>query len=206
MSVPHSSWMQPQGSLLPFPPTFPPTFSPNPEAKWVPFATRWDDVRMLVFPLSRPPFCRRCHRPCVKEYRAFRYCFSCPCAADSFDGSAWGTWDDASGIGPANPVCDCGYYSRMTRDNLTSAPRHSCAVDECGMAVFRTRQRMQDWEVTSSGSTTPVQTPLRAGQNVRPRLSVDEQHADRGYLGERGAAAPSCVWLKGMCDPFDATS
>lgn len=119
------------------------------------FKCHWSDGAMLLFPLSRPPLCRTCYRPRVRGNQGLRHYYYCPCTAHDPDGSAWGTWDDDAGIEPENPVCDCGYYSRLMINNTTRSLFVSCSVGECDMLVHRAMLERQ--AAFNSGITLPLQ-------------------------------------------------
>ena len=70
---------------------------------------------MPRFPLSQPPRCNKCDNFCNREPRGKRFCYCCPCTGPQ--NKTWGTWDDAQGVQPGNPVCDCGFYCRVRSVN-----------------------------------------------------------------------------------------
>jgi hypothetical protein len=127
----------------------------RPPVQRVPFRTCDDNYRVPVFPLSRRPRCRHCRRLYNRENRGFRFCYVCPCGGETIPGLTWGTWDDAEGIMPGNPVCECGFYARVLPDVFNGTYLHtSCAVGECSLSEYQPRQQWRD--MSSSGSATPA--------------------------------------------------
>ena len=90
---------------------------------------------MPRFPLLQPPRCNKCDRPCNREPRGRRFCYCCPCTGPQ--NKTWSTWDDAEGVQPGNPVCDCGFYCRVATNNTTGKSFERCAVGQCEMVAHK---------------------------------------------------------------------
>ena len=87
------------------------------------------------FPLFQPPLCKdpNCGavcRLCLCEERDY---YTCDCGK-------WCTYDDAEGVTPGNPLCDCGFYCRLvfSRDGGTL---FTCALGKCEKLQHRDRSR-----------------------------------------------------------------
>jgi hypothetical protein len=124
------------------------------------FLTIYGDGQMPSFPLSRPPNCKKCRKPCIRESRGRRFCYCCPCGITGGQKgpATWGTWDDASGVTAENPICDCGYYCRVGLNSKTGQTFQSCSVGQCNMTIHRTGSRGSPQRDVNSAVSTPQKT------------------------------------------------
>ena len=90
---------------------------------------------MPQFPLSQPPRCYKCDNFHTREPRGRRFCYCCSCTGPQ--NKTWGTWDDAQGVQPGNPVCDCGFYCRIATNSKTGESFEQCAIGQCWMSTHK---------------------------------------------------------------------
>lgn len=109
---------------------------------------------MPRFPLLQPPRCNKCDRPCNRESRGRRFCYCCPCTGPQ--NKSWSTWDDAEGVQPGNPVCDCGFYCRVATNNTTGKSFERCAVGQCEMTAHKAQ----------SPGRSPARSPRARGPST----------------------------------------
>ncbi|KAK3387347.1 hypothetical protein B0H63DRAFT_558888 [Podospora didyma] len=90
-----------------------------------------------AFPLPQPPRCLTCGQPCTPQRtkpgnlngnqgRNYYICFN-----PQHESHIFSTFDDNIGIGPPNPLCRCGYYTRRSFNRGGGGEFFTCPVGVC---------------------------------------------------------------------------
>ena len=115
---------------------------------------------MPRFPLYPAPLCKICQQPCNRESRGQRYCYCCPCPGSNRK-SNWCTWDDAKGVQPGNPLCDCGLYCRVD-EKKSGETFETCAIGRCNMSTHKGQSQRYSFSARDP-STSALQGSIVAG-------------------------------------------
>lgn len=125
------------------------------------------DSNIPFFPLQEAPPCKKCGRDTRRERRGDRFCWCCPCSGNPRQ-PTWCTWDDAVGITPGNPLCDCGFYCRISSTKAGKA-FETCSLGCCNMTLFKKQNYQKSSSSYQSQPISPPQSPPRQTTSSSPQ-------------------------------------